>query len=139
MTDEFVDLFPYDLPENFRPGTTFAGVFVNVFISNQENLRLPVDDERHEDKPKYAFSCAVPYENRKTFTRESQSVKFSCNEQDYRYLQSVKETLKFQPVYLVCVPDSWQSGNNHGLYYRYISDSIRRFDGKPVTEKKGNS
>lgn len=138
LPEGMVDLYPYDLPDDFRPGTMFSGTFINVFVANTENLNLPPDDKRHESVAKYAFSCAIPFENRKTQCRESQSVKFSCTEEDYKYLKSVYESLKFQPVHLVCVPGSWgNSATQHGVFFRYVPNSIRRFDGKPITEKKG--
>lgn len=136
-TNDFVDAYPYDIPESFRPGTTFAGIFLTAFISNLDDLKRPADDKRHTDKPKYAFSCSIPFENRKTFVRESVSVKFSCTEEDYKFLKSCHESLKFQPVNLVCVPDAWaNSDTSYGIYYMYVSDSLRRFDGKLITEKK---
>ncbi|HFE6713324.1 TPA: hypothetical protein ACF913_001624 [Salmonella enterica subsp. enterica serovar Newport] len=138
LPEGMVDAFPYEIPDGFHPGTTFSGVFITAFIANADNLKLPPEHDNHEDKPKYAFSCAIPFENRKTQCRESQSIKFSCNEEDYKYLKSVAESLKFQPIHLVCVPDAWaNSATRYGVYYRYVSDSIRRFDGKLITEKKG--
>lgn len=138
LPDGMVDLYPYELPDGFHPGTTFSGTFITAFIANADNLKLPPDHANYEDKPKYAFSCSVPYENRKTQCRESQSVKFSCNEEDYNYLKSVHESLKFQPVHFVCVPDAWANSNTrYGVFFRYVPNSIRRFDGKLITEKKG--
>lgn len=138
LPEGMVDTFPYDIPDGFHPGTTFSGVFITAFIANADNLKLPPDHDNHEDKPKYAFSCAIPNENRKTMCRETQSIKFSCNEEDYKYLKSVNESLKFQPVHLVCVPDAWANSNTrYGVFFRYVSNSIRRFDGKLITEKKG--
>lgn len=138
LPEGMVDAFPYEIPDGFHPGTTFSGVFITAFIANADNLKLPPEHDNHEDKPKYAFSCAIPFENRKTQCREVQSVKFSCNEEDYKYLKSVAESLKFQSVHLVCVPDSWANSNTrHGVYFRYVSNSLRRFDGKLITEKKG--
>ncbi|EEL1931977.1 hypothetical protein G9K97_004577 [Salmonella enterica subsp. diarizonae] len=138
LPDGMVDTYPYEIPDDFRPGVTFSGTFIVPFIANADNLKLPADHPNHEDKPKYAFSCAIPYENRKTMCREVQSIKFSCNEEDYKYLKSVYESLKFQSVHLVCVPDAWaNSDTRYGVYYRYVSNSIRRFDGKPIAEKKG--
>ncbi|EMF7249712.1 hypothetical protein V4F00_001720 [Salmonella enterica] len=138
LPDGMVDAYPYEIPDDFRPGVTFSGTFIVPFIANADNLKLPADHPNHEDKPKYAFSCAIPHENRKTMCREVQSIKFSCNEEDYKYLKSVYESLKFQSVHLVCVPDAWaNSDTRYGVYYRYVSNSIRRFDGKPITEKKG--
>ncbi|HFJ3371705.1 TPA: hypothetical protein ACGT6A_005159, partial [Salmonella enterica] len=117
LPEGMVDAFPYDIPDGFHPGTTFSGIFITAFIANADNLKLPSDHDNHEDKPKYAFSCAIPFENRKTQCREVQSVKFSCNEDDYKYLKSVADSLKFQPVRLVCVPDSWANSNTrHGVY-----------------------
>ncbi len=138
LPEGMVDLFPYEIPDGFHPGTSFSGIFLTAFIANEENLKLPVGHDNHEDKPKYAFSCAIPFENRKNHCREMQSVKFSCNEDDYKYLKSVSESLKFQPIHLVCVPDAWaNSATRYGVYYRYVSNSLRRFDGKLITEKKG--
>ncbi|HAF6279767.1 TPA: hypothetical protein G9F26_003962 [Salmonella enterica] len=139
MTDEMVDLYPYPIPDGFHPGTSFSGTFITAFIANADNLKLPEGHPQYEDKPKYAFSCAVPFENRKTQCREVQSVKFSCTEEDYRHLVSVRELLKFQSVHLVCVPDAWaNSSTKYGIFYRYVPNSIRRFDGKPLIEHKGN-
>ncbi|ECT5249630.1 hypothetical protein ATT74_07655 [Salmonella enterica subsp. enterica serovar Panama] len=138
LPEGMVDLFPYEIPDGFHPGTSFSGIFINVFIANTDNMNLPFDNPNHEDKPKYAFSCAIPVENRKTQCREMQSIKFSCNEEDYKYLKSVYESLKFQAVNLVCFPGSWgNSPTQHGVYYRYVSNSLRRFDGKLITDKKG--
>ncbi|EEF8013710.1 hypothetical protein GWR30_22965 [Salmonella enterica] len=138
LPEGMVDTFPYEIPDGFHPGTTFSGMFIIPFIANADNLKLPPGHDKHEDVPKYAFSCAIPFENRKTQCRETQSVKFSCTEEDYKYLKSVHESLKFQPVHFVCTPGSWgNSPTQHGVFFRYIPNSIRRFDGKPITEKKG--
>ncbi|EFQ5902187.1 hypothetical protein HZX00_003288 [Salmonella enterica] len=138
LPEGMVDLFPYEIPDGFHPGTTFSGTYLTAFIANADNLNLPVGHDNHEDKPKYAFSCAIPFENRKNHSRDAHSVKFSCNEEDYKYLKSVHESIKFQPVHFVCVPDAWaNSATRYGIYFRYVSDSLRRFDGKLITEKKG--
>ena len=137
MTTDMVDLYPYPIPEGFRTGTMFSGHFIIPFIANEDNLKLPENHPNHEKMPKYAFSVAIPYENKKTRCREMQSIKFSCTEEDYQHLMSIKELLKFQPVHLTCEPDAWaNSSTKYGLYYRYVSNSIRRFDGKPLIEKK---
>ncbi|HAF2131223.1 TPA: hypothetical protein G9F27_005578 [Salmonella enterica] len=138
LPEGMVDLFPYEIPDGFHPGTTFSGTYLTAFIANEDNLKLPPGHDNHEDKPKYAFSCAIPFENRKNRCREVQSVKFSCNEDDYKHLKSCEESLKFQSVHLVCVPDAWaNSATRYGVYFRYVSNSLRRFDGKLITEKKG--
>lgn len=137
LPDDMIDMYPYSLPDGFRPGTTFAGNYLTAFIANADNLKRPTGDPKREEKPKYAFSCAIPYENRKTHCRELQSLKFSCTEEDYLYLKACHDSLKFQSVYFVCAPDAWaNSGSNYGIYYKYEPNTIRRFDGKPITDKK---
>lgn len=132
MTTNMVDLYPYPIPEDFRTGTMFSGHFITVFIANADKLKLPDNTE----KPKYAFSVAIPYENKKTQCREVQSVKFSCSQEDYEFLITIANQLRFQPVHLTCEPDAWASNGNHGLFFKYVSNSLRRFDGKPLVEKK---
>lgn len=137
MNNGLVDLYPYPIPENFHTGTTFSGHFITAYISNEDRLKLPPDNPNHDKAPKYAFSCAIPTENPKTKCREVLSVKFSCMEEDYLFLKSNEQQLRFQPVSLVCEPDAWaNSSTRFGLYYKYVSNTLQRFDGKPLTEKK---
>lgn len=132
MLDDFK--FKNATPDGFKSGLVMCGFFSHTFIANQERLDLPSDNDNHDKKPKYAFAVAYPFENKKIQVRETEYMKFSCSEDDYIFLNSCT-ALSGQAVYVGCEPASWATGTeNHGVWYKFISGTLIRFDGKPLQD-----
>ncbi|HFO4987678.1 TPA: hypothetical protein ACHJ2P_004756, partial [Escherichia coli] len=85
-----------------------------------------------EAKPKYAIVIAYPYEDKKLKVRREEHERFSCTEEDFKFFNSCPD-LKGKPVYLTVDVNSWATGSErHGVWYRFISGSMKRFDGQPL-------
>lgn len=129
---KFYDSFPFPSPDGFASGMTMAGYFIHVAVTNDDELKPGSSHYDPEAKPKYAIVIAYPYEDRKLKVRREEHERFSCTEEDFKFLNSCPD-LRGKPVYLTVDVNSWSTGSErHGVWYRFISGSMKRFDGKPV-------
>ncbi|CAD6122372.1 hypothetical protein AOY57_17310 [Escherichia coli] len=126
------DSFPFPSPDGFVSGMTMAGYFIHVAVTNHEELKPGGSHYDPEAKPKYAIVIAYPYEDKKLQVRREEHERFSCTEEDFKFLNSCPD-LKGKPVYLTVDVNSWSTGSErHGVWYRFISGSMKRFDGQPL-------
>lgn len=133
MNDMIFDTFPFKISKGFHTGMTMACFFVHPIIYNEEELNPSSDGYSPDAKPKYCIVAAFPFENRKLKTREASHVRFSCTEEEYNFFCSNVSELRGKEVYLGVEVNSWaNSSDKHGVWYRYVSGSMRRFDGKPI-------
>ncbi|EFN2091506.1 hypothetical protein MLP51_23905 [Escherichia coli] len=75
---------------------------------------------------------AYPYEDRKLKIRDTAYEKFSCTEDEYKHFNSCSD-LRGKEVYICVDVNSWAlSAERSGVWYRYQSGTMKRFDGKPL-------
>lgn len=126
------DSFPFPVPDGFMPGMTMAGYFIKSVITNDDELKPGSSHYDPEAKPKYAIVISYPQEGRKLKAQREEFEKSSCTEEDAKFLNSCPE-LPGKPVYITVDVNSWATGQErHGIWYRFISGTIKHFDGQPL-------
>ncbi|HBN1710206.1 TPA: hypothetical protein L1241_003957 [Escherichia coli] len=129
---DFYDSFRFPVPEGFATGMTMAGYFIHATIMNDDELKPTGSHYDPEAKPKHVIVIAYPYEDRKLKVRREEHERFSCTEEDFKFFNSCSD-LKGKPVYLTVDVNSWAtSSDRHGVWYRFVSGSMKRFDGQPL-------
>lgn len=126
------DSFGFSVPDGFTPGMTMAGYFIHVIITNEDELKPGGSHYNPEAKPKYAIVIAYPQEDKRLKVRRAEYEKFSCSQEDYDFLKACPD-LSGRPVFLTVDVNSWAAGESrHGVWYRFVSGSLMRFDGLPL-------
>ncbi|ENT4210888.1 hypothetical protein ACY4II_002845 [Escherichia coli] len=132
MTANMTDNFKYRISAGFRPGMMMSGFFVHCIITNEEQLDPKSTYFDAQEKPKYAIVLAYPYEDRKLKIRDTAYEKFSCTEDEYKFLNSCPD-LKGREVYICVDVNSWAvSAERSGVWYRCQPGTMKRFDGLPL-------
>ncbi|EFM1468493.1 hypothetical protein HJI32_004267 [Escherichia coli] len=130
--NQIYDSFPFPSPEGFTAGMTMAGYFIQAVITNDDELKPGGTHYDPEAKPKHAIVISYPQEDRKLKVRSQAFEKFLCTEEDFKFFNSCPD-LPGKPVYLTVYVNSWATGSErHGVWYRFISGSMKRFDGQPL-------
>lgn len=136
MNNPIADTFGYSLSKDFNVGMTMACIFLHPVIYNEDEITHGSSKFKPDAKPKYCIVTAIPVEDKRLKTRNTENVKFSCTEDEYNFFLSIYPELSGKEVYIGVEVNSWATdADKHGVWYRYISGSIRRFDGKPIHEK----
>ena len=126
------DSFRFPVPPGFIPGMTMAGYFIHSVISNEDELKPGGAHYDPQAKPKYCIVVAYPAEDRKLKVRTTEYEKFSCSQEDYDFLNACPD-LPGRPVYITVDVNSWATGESrHGVWYKFVSGSMVRFDGQPL-------
>ena len=126
------DSFIFPSVDGFVPGVTVSGYFVHVVVSNEEELRPGSVHYDPGAKPKYCLVIAYPREDKKLKIRCTEYEKYSCSQEDFDFLNACPD-LPGRPVYFTVDVNSWAVGDSrHGVWYRFVSGSLRRFDGQPL-------
>ncbi|MEQ4627486.1 hypothetical protein [Providencia manganoxydans] len=140
MSKNYIDRYEYrkNMPNGFHCAAVQGGHFSHVLFDS-EPVEITGADGKKETKikEKYGFVLAVPFDNDKLKMRETEHRKYTCSKEDYEFLKSVADEITEQPVYVTFLPNAWAtSRDNNGVWYQYVSDTLKRFDGKPLTPKK---
>lgn len=135
--NNFLNLYQYraNSPEGFSATKTAGGHFVQSIaqVPTPEDM-MKANEKNQKLDTKYYLVLAQPIPNKKMQTIDTVFERFKCTEQEYRYFQEpkLKEALQGQPVYLSFNDGSWGNDKSNGVWYEYVSNSLIRYDGKPL-------
>ncbi len=127
-----LDNYRFNIPAGFIPGMTMSGHFVHCVIHNSDQVTPGNKDYDPEAKPKYAIVLAYPREDRKLQVRDAVYERFSCTPEEYAFLNNCPD-LRGKEVHIGIDVGAWAlSSERSGVWYRYLSGSMKRFDGQPL-------
>lgn len=140
MRKNYIDRYQFksNMPEGFKCAAIQGGHFSHVLSDTEEREVVGADGKKEiKVKEKFGFVLAIPYDDDKLKVRSTEYRKYVCSQEDYLFLKSVASDISEQPVYITFLPSAWAtSRDNNGVWYQYVSDSLVRFDGKPLLQKK---
>lgn len=127
--------FRDNCPEGFNPVNTAGGHFVHAIdqIPTPEDIAKARENNK-KSEIKYYLVLAQQHQNRSVQTIDTAFTRYKCTEEEFRYFSDpkIKAALHGHPVYLSYQDGSWGTERSSGIWYQYISDSLRRYDGKPL-------